>query len=63
MPEYSARASKKDAIEESDRGSSLNFKVPPEFKREFKGYAASQGLTMVDLLKEGFALSKKRRGQ
>lgn len=63
MAENPARTSKKDAPEESDRGSSLNFKVTPEFKKEFKGYAVSQGISMVDLLKEGFALSKKRRSQ
>jgi hypothetical protein len=39
----------------------INFKVATEFKRDFKGYAVSQGLTMVELLKEGFVLSKKKR--
>lgn len=39
----------------------LNFKVSPDFKKEFKGFAVSQGITMTDLLKEGFALSKKKR--
>lgn len=39
----------------------LNFKVSPDFKKEFKGFAGSQGITMTDLLKEGFALSKKQR--
>ena len=46
---------------ESGKGNTLNFKVAEEFKREFKGFAASQGLSMTDLLKEGFALSKKKR--
>jgi len=41
----------------------LNFKVTTEFKKEFKGYAVSQGMTMVDLLKEGFELSKRKRSQ
>lgn len=63
MAENRLRPSKKDAPGEADKGSSLNFKVTPEFKKEFKGYAVSQGISMVDLLKEGFALSKKRRGQ
>lgn len=40
---------------------SLNFKVSPDFKREFKGFAGSQGITMTELLKEGFALAKKKR--
>ena len=39
----------------------LNFKVASAFKREFKGYAVSQGMTMVELLKEGFELSKRKR--
>ena len=38
---------------------SLNFKVSPEFKKEFKGFAVSEGISMTNLLKEGFALSKK----
>ena len=46
---------------ESEKEKSLNFKVSPEFKREFKGFAGSQGISMTDLLKEGFALSKKKR--
>jgi hypothetical protein len=45
----------------SDREKTLNFRVSEEFKREFKGFAASQGLSMTELLKEGYALSKKRR--
>lgn len=31
----------------------LNFKVTAAFKKEFKGYAVGQGMTMVELLKEG----------
>ena len=41
----------------------LNFKVTSDFKKEFKGYAVSQGMTMVELLKEGFELSKRKRKQ
>jgi len=63
MAENPSRVQKKEALEESEKDSSLNFKVTPEFKKEFKGYAVSQGVTMVELLKEGFALSKKRRNQ
>ncbi len=39
----------------------LNFKVTADFKRQFKGYAVSQGISMVELLKEGFALSQEKR--
>jgi hypothetical protein len=41
----------------------INFKVTTEFKKDFKGYAVSQGLTMVELLKEGYELSKQKRKQ
>jgi hypothetical protein len=50
-----------DAAPESDKDKTLNFKVTDAFKREFKGFAATQGLSMTALLKEGFALSKKKR--
>ncbi len=39
----------------------LNFKVSEDFKKEFKGFAVSRGITMTDLLKEGFELVKKKR--
>lgn len=42
---------------------SLGFRVHPDFKKEFKGFAAAEGISMTDLLKEGFALSKKKRGK
>ncbi len=60
----------KDARKGKDRtlsppadAETLNFKVTSEFKKEFKGYAVSQGMTMVELLKEGFELSKRKRKQ
>lgn len=37
----------------------LNFKVPDSFKRSYKVYAAQRGMTMLDLLREGFELSKQ----
>jgi len=40
---------------------SLNFKVSADFKKQFKGFAVEQGITMTELLKEGFALSQKMR--
>jgi hypothetical protein len=45
---------------EPDKGTSLNFKVSPEFKKEFKGFAVAQGISMTDLLKEGFVLFQKK---
>lgn len=47
---------------ESGAQKPLNFKVSPEFHREFKSYAAVHGISMVDLLREGFDLVKQRRG-
>jgi hypothetical protein len=41
----------------------LNFKVPGDFKKAFKGYAVAQGISMVELLREGFELSIAHRGQ
>ena len=43
------------------KGCSLNFKVSPELRKEFKVYAAKHGMSMVDLLKEGFTLSQESR--
>jgi hypothetical protein len=40
----------------------MNFKVPPDFRREFKTYAAQHGISMLDLLQEGFRLIKAQRG-
>lgn len=48
---------------DSARVDSLNFKVDPDFKKAFKGYAVSQGMTMVELLKEGFVLSQQKRSK
>jgi hypothetical protein len=50
-----------NAAADADKGQTLNFKVSAAFKKEFKGYAVAQGISMTDLLKEGFALSKKER--
>ena len=46
----------------SSQTETLNFKVPSEFKKEFKGFAVSQGVTMLELLKEGFERIKQEQG-
>ncbi|MDC7812975.1 hypothetical protein [Sphingomonas koreensis] len=61
MASRQAYTADQDSGSDGDKGKTLNFKVSEEFKREFKGFAASQGLSMTDLLKEGFALAKKKR--
>jgi hypothetical protein len=40
----------------------LNFKVTSELKREYKGYAVSRGMTMVELLQQSYQLFKERHG-
>jgi hypothetical protein len=40
----------------------LNFKVPPELKHEYKLYAATKGISMLQLLREGFEVVKEHRG-
>lgn len=40
----------------------LNFKVPGDFHREFKTFAAAHGKSMLELLREGFDLVKKQWG-
>lgn len=37
----------------------MNFRVPEPFRREFKVYAASHGISMLELLQEGFRLIKE----
>lgn len=38
----------------------LNFKVPRDFKKSYKIYAAQREMSMLALLQEGFELSKKK---
>jgi hypothetical protein len=59
----SQRKSKEKLSSSKAELETLNFKVTTEFKKEFKGYAVSQGMTMVELLKDGFELSKRKRKQ
>ncbi len=52
------RAAKKT---EEDTPSALNFKVPPSFRRQYKLYAVTKGMTMTELLQQSFAHFKQRR--
>lgn len=61
MAERQPALSSDEAGQEPDKGASLNFKVTPDFKKLFKGFAVAQGISMTDLLKEGFELSRKNR--
>jgi|JI10StandDraft_1071094.scaffolds.fasta_scaffold3554517_1 hypothetical protein len=40
----------------------LNLRVPLEFKRELKVYAAQQGRSMTELLMEAFGMLRESRG-
>ena len=40
----------------------LNFKVTADFRREYKVYAASRSMTMIDLLEQSFKIYKERHG-
>jgi len=40
----------------------LNFRVPVEFHREFKAYAAVRGMKMTELLRKSFDAYKERHG-
>lgn len=40
----------------------LNFRVPSEFKKDFKIAAASQGITQSELLRQAFMQWKERHG-
>jgi hypothetical protein len=41
----------------------MNFKVDPEFHRQFKSFAAQHGISMLELLHEAFDLVKEHRGE
>ena len=45
----------------SMEGKPLNFKVTPEFHRAFKTYAAQHGMSMRELLEQGFQLVKRQK--
>lgn len=61
MDDKQPTSSSYDVGQPPDKGNSLNFKVSPDFKKQFKGFAVAQGISMTDLLKEGFALTQKKR--
>jgi len=47
---------------ESSSLQTLNLRVPMEFKRDLKVYAAQQGRSMTELLMEAFGLLRESRG-
>jgi hypothetical protein len=49
--------------ESTDGLAYLSFRVSPEFKREFKTYAASHDVSMTELLEKAFQAIKKAEKQ
>jgi len=45
--------------DDTDRIDYLSFRVSPEFKREFKAYAAIRGVSMTELLQRAFDALKR----
>lgn len=43
-------------------GQPLNFRVPAEFRREFKVYAARNGLKLNELLRRSFEAYRRQNG-
>ncbi len=66
MKKFSARIHADTTAIDDDSGTSslttLNFKVPQEFHREFKTFAAQHSKKMVEVLQEAFALLKGANG-
>jgi len=49
-------------LDQPDAVTPMNFRVSAQFHREFKLYAVQNGVSMVDLLQEAFAVLRKQRG-
>ena len=58
-PKEAEPKAKAEAAEQPDT-ETLNFKVKSQFKREYKGYAVSRGMTMVELLEASYQLYKEK---
>lgn len=55
-----ARVSRTLSLPDRETLKPLNFRVPGEFHRQFKTYAASRGMSMVELLQESFKVYRSR---
>lgn len=45
-----------------DASASLNFVVTDDFKREYKSYAASQGMKLNEFLRRSYEVYRKQQG-
>ena len=59
VPPRSPKGESDLAHAKEEQLTALNFKVPDAFHREFKAYAAMRGVSMLELLQEGFRLIKE----
>jgi hypothetical protein len=48
---------------EEEGGAPLNFRVAPDFRREFKTYAAAHDLKLNELLRRSFAAYRQAQGE
>jgi hypothetical protein len=62
-PKISKRATRRADTSDSDKSMPLNFKVPAEFRREFKTYAAQHNKKLNQLLYEAFAALKAQHAE
>ncbi len=46
----------------SDELVALNFKVSPDFRREFRTYASERDISMVELLKDAYSEYREKHG-
>jgi hypothetical protein len=54
---------REDDKPEAAKSMPLNFKVPPDFRREFKMYAAKHNKKLNQLLFEAFAALKEKHAE
>jgi hypothetical protein len=62
-PRSSVKAVRPVDSSESAALTPLNFKVPQEFHRDFKTFAAQHSKKMVEVLQEAFVLLKEKYGK
>ena len=60
LPAKPLKGTRKSEKPDADRAMPLNFKVPADFRREFKTYAAQHNKKLNQLLYEAFAALKAK---
>ena len=62
LQDHPLKAAESTASSDSAALTPLNFKVPHQFHRDFKTFAAQHSKKMVEVLQEAFALLKEKYG-